>query len=109
MLTSYFAFTQVIRKSDNKVYALKRVKINKMGKKEIADALNEIRFLAGIRHKNIVGFLEAFLGYSYKSKTSFNFEPIKTDNSTNHSIQKITNLNFALSWSFVVAATSRRK
>ena len=52
----------MIRKSDNKVYALKRVKINKMGKKEIADALNEIRFLAGIRHKNIVGFLEAFLG-----------------------------------------------
>ena len=52
---------QVIRKSDNKVYALKRVKINKMSKKEIADALNEIRFLASIRHKNIVGFLEAFL------------------------------------------------
>lgn len=51
----------MIRKSDNKVYALKRVKINKMSKKEIADALNEIRFLASIRHKNIVGFLEAFL------------------------------------------------
>lgn len=43
------------------MYALKRVKINKMSKKEIADALNEIRFLASIRHKNIVGFLEAFL------------------------------------------------
>ena len=40
---------------------MKRVKINKMSKKEIADALNEIRFLASIRHKNIVGFLEAFL------------------------------------------------
>jgi len=52
---------QVIRKSDNKVYALKRVKINKMSKKELADALNEIRFLASIHHKNIVGFLEAFL------------------------------------------------
>jgi NIMA (never in mitosis gene a)-related kinase 1/4/5 len=51
----------VIRKSDNKVYALKRVKIAKMSKKEISDALNEIRFLASIRHKNIVGFLEAFL------------------------------------------------
>ncbi len=51
----------MIRKSDNKVYALKRVKINKMSKKEISDALNEIRFLASIRHKNIVGFLEAFL------------------------------------------------
>lgn len=51
----------MIRKSDNKVYALKRVKINKMSKKEISDALNEIRFLASIRHKNIVGFLESFL------------------------------------------------
>ena len=52
---------QVVRKSDNKVYALKRVKINKMSKKEIADALNEIRFLASIRQKNIVGYLESFL------------------------------------------------
>ena len=51
----------MIRKSDNKVYALKKVKINKMSKKEISDALNEIRFLASIRQKNIVGFLEAFL------------------------------------------------
>ena len=33
----------------------------KCQKKEISDALNEIRFLASIRHKNIVGFLEAFL------------------------------------------------
>jgi hypothetical protein len=33
-----------------------------MGKKEyIADALNEIRFLAPIRQKNIVGFPQAFL------------------------------------------------
>ena len=52
---------QVVRKSDNKVYALKRVKISKMSKKEISDALNEIRFLASVRHKNIVGFLQAFL------------------------------------------------
>jgi NIMA (never in mitosis gene a)-related kinase 1/4/5 len=59
---SFASVYKVIRKSDNKVYALKRVKINKMSKKEIADALNEIRFLAGVRHKNIVGFLEAFLG-----------------------------------------------
>ena len=51
-----------MRKSDSKIYALKRVKINKMSKKEISDALNEIRFLASIRQKNIVGFLEAFLG-----------------------------------------------
>ena len=49
---------QVIRKSDGKVYALKRIKINKMSKREISDSLNEIRFLASIRHKNIVGFYE---------------------------------------------------
>lgn len=56
-----FVFMQVIRKSDQKVYALKKVKISKMSKKEIEDALNEIRFLASIRHKNIVGFLHSFL------------------------------------------------
>mmetsp|Transcript_2809 Transcript_2809/g.2472 ORF Transcript_2809/g.2472 Transcript_2809/m.2472 type:complete len:446 (-) Transcript_2809:55-1392(-) len=58
---SFASVYKVIRKSDNKVYALKRVKINKMSKKELEDALNEIRFLASIRQKNIVGFLEAFL------------------------------------------------
>jgi serine/threonine protein kinase len=58
---SFASVYKVMRKSDNKVYALKRVKIGKMSKKEIADALNEIRFLASIRHKNIVGFLESFL------------------------------------------------
>ena len=44
-----------------KLKALTRVKINKMSKREIANALNENRFLASIRHENIVGFLEAFL------------------------------------------------
>mmetsp|Transcript_27811 Transcript_27811/g.28057 ORF Transcript_27811/g.28057 Transcript_27811/m.28057 type:complete len:454 (+) Transcript_27811:190-1551(+) len=58
---SFASVYKVTRKSDNKIYALKRVKIGKMSKKEISDALNEIRFLASIRHHNIVGFLEAFL------------------------------------------------
>lgn len=53
---------KVIRRSDNKLYALKRVKIGEMAKREIDDALSEIRFLASIRHKNIVGFLEAYTG-----------------------------------------------
>jgi NIMA (never in mitosis gene a)-related kinase len=58
---SFASVYKVVRKSDNKIYALKRVKISKMSKKEIEDALNEIRFLASIRHKNIVGFLHSFL------------------------------------------------
>lgn len=63
LVTSFndFLFCQVIRKSDNKTYALKRVKMSKMSKKEISDALNEVRFLASIRHSNIVGFFEAFV------------------------------------------------
>ena len=61
---SFATVYKVIRKSDGNMYALKRVKIGKMPKKEVADALNEIRFLASIRHKNVVGFLEAFLGES---------------------------------------------
>ena len=38
-----------------------------MSKREISDSLNEIRFLASIRHKNIVGFYEVsfFLLYYY--------------------------------------------
>jgi NIMA (never in mitosis gene a)-related kinase len=51
----------VLRKSDNKIYAMKRVKISKMSRKEIADTLNEVRFLASIRHSNIVAFYEAFI------------------------------------------------
>ena len=54
---------QVQRKSDNKLYALKRVKIGQMSKRAVEDALSEIRFLASIRHKNIVGFLEAYPGH----------------------------------------------
>lgn len=58
---SFASVYKVMRKSDRVVYALKRVKIGKMSRREIQDALNEIRFLASIRHRNVVGFLEAFL------------------------------------------------
>jgi NIMA (never in mitosis gene a)-related kinase len=58
---SFASVYKVTRKSDNRVYALKRVKIDKMSKKAISDVLNEIRFLSSVRHKNVVGFLEAFL------------------------------------------------
>lgn len=59
---AFASVVKVMRKSDRAIYAMKRVKINKMNKREISDTLNEIRFLASIRHPNIVGFLEAFLG-----------------------------------------------
>ena len=52
---------QVERKSDGKIYALKRVNISKMSKREVSDAVNEIRVLASVRHPHIVSFLQAFL------------------------------------------------
>jgi NIMA (never in mitosis gene a)-related kinase 1/4/5 len=58
---SFASVYKVERKSDNQTYALKRVKIDKMSKKSLSDVLNEIRFLASVRHKHIVGFLEAFV------------------------------------------------
>jgi NIMA (never in mitosis gene a)-related kinase len=52
---------KAIRKDDNETYALKRVDITQMDGKEISDAMNEIRFLASMRHDNILGFLHSFL------------------------------------------------
>lgn len=52
---------KVIRKSDNKVYAIKTINIGKMDKKTIASNLNEIRILSSFSHPNIVGYKEAFL------------------------------------------------
>ena len=52
---------KVIRKSSGKKYALKRVSLRSMSDKEVEDTLNEVRFLASVRHMSIIGFLEAFL------------------------------------------------
>ncbi|KRW98194.1 Protein kinase-like domain [Pseudocohnilembus persalinus] len=51
---------KVVRKSDNNVYALKKVKMNKLTEKEKNNALNEIRILASINNENIIGYKEAF-------------------------------------------------
>lgn len=52
---------KVERVRDNATYALKKINIASMDKREVTDTLNEIRFLASIRHPNVIGFLEAFL------------------------------------------------
>ena len=44
---------KVIRKEDNKIYALKQVNAS-------PDTLNEVRLLASLEHPNIIKFLEAF-------------------------------------------------
>lgn len=57
----------VRRKEDNNIYALKRVTIDKLNKKELDNSLNEVRILASIKHVNIIGYKEAF--FDEQSKT----------------------------------------
>ena len=49
------------RLSDNKIYALKKVKLLNLSEKEKENALNEVRILASIRDPNIVMYKEVFL------------------------------------------------
>ena len=57
----------VKRKFDGKTYAMKRIKIVQLSEKEKENSLNEIRILASLSHKNIIGYKDAF--FDKKSKT----------------------------------------
>lgn len=52
---------RVKRLSDGGVYALKEADVRKMSPLERADAVNEIRLLASVKHPNVVRYHEAFL------------------------------------------------
>ena len=47
-------------KSDRAIYAMKKVKMQKLSSKEKENALNEVRILASINHQNVIGYKEAF-------------------------------------------------
>ena len=51
---------KVRRHEDKQLYAMKRVSLHGMPDVEVADALNEVRVLASVKHPNVCGFLEAF-------------------------------------------------
>ena len=57
----------VKRKEDKEIYSMKRVKIGGLTKKELENSFNEVRLLASLNHKNVIGYREAF--YDQKSKT----------------------------------------
>ena len=58
---SYGSVFKVKRKQDNPFYAVKEVNIKKLQPKEREDAVNEIRIMASIKHKNIVRYCDAFV------------------------------------------------
>jgi len=58
---AFGSVSKVVRRSDKKAFAMKKVQIGRMEEREVADALNECRILASIRHPRIVNFEAAFL------------------------------------------------
>jgi len=58
---SYGVVQKVQRKQDKQYYALKVVNIKKLQPREREDAVNEIRVLASIKHRNIVRYCDAFV------------------------------------------------
>lgn len=58
---AYSTVQKVQRKSDGQIYALKRVMLKGLSKKEKENALNEVRILASVQHPNIISYKEAFL------------------------------------------------
>jgi len=57
----------VKRLSDNKIYAMKKVKLHMMSEKEKENSLNEVRILASVNDEFIVSYKEAF--FEDESKT----------------------------------------
>lgn len=51
----------VIRKENDKEYALKKVKFYNLGEKEKVNAINEVRILASINHPCIISYKDAFV------------------------------------------------
>jgi NIMA (never in mitosis gene a)-related kinase len=57
---SFSSVFKVLRRSDQTIYALKKVVMRKLKQKEKNNALNEIRILASIDHPNIISYKQAF-------------------------------------------------
>ncbi len=53
---AFGSVNKVIRRSDRKAFAMKKVQIGRMDEREVADALNECRILASVRNVRVVNF-----------------------------------------------------
>lgn len=64
---AYSLVYKVTRLRDNKIYALKKVKMMNLSEKEKQNALNEVQYLASIDNPSIIAYKEAFIDESTKS------------------------------------------
>ena len=58
---AYSIVYKVRRKADNKIYALKKVKLENLNEKEKNNSLNEVRILASIKSPFVISYKEAFI------------------------------------------------
>ena len=58
---AYSTVYTVRRKSDNQLYALKKVKMKALSPKEKQNALNEVRILASVKSPYVISYKEAFI------------------------------------------------
>ena len=58
---AYSTVYTVERFEDGKIYALKKVKIKKLTKKEQTNALNEVRILASVESPYVIGYKDSFI------------------------------------------------
>ncbi|CAI2385917.1 unnamed protein product [Moneuplotes crassus] len=58
---AYSQVYKVLRKKDQQIYALKKVCMNSLTKKEKRQVLNEVRLLASIKHPNIISYKQAYI------------------------------------------------
>ena len=58
---AYSIVYKVRRRADNKVYALKKVKMKDLNEKEKKNSLNEVRILASIKSPFVISYKEAFI------------------------------------------------
>jgi len=64
---AYSSVYRVERVATGEHFALKKVLISELSKKEKANALNEVRILASIRNYNIIGYKDVFMDEGSKS------------------------------------------
>jgi NIMA (never in mitosis gene a)-related kinase len=64
---TYSIVYKVKRKADNKIYALKKVNLQKLSQKERENSLNEVRILASIKSNFVISYKEAFIEEQDKS------------------------------------------
>jgi NIMA (never in mitosis gene a)-related kinase len=55
------------RKEDGREYALKRLQLNSLSAREVANSLNEVRILASLSSPYIIGYKDAFYDEPSKS------------------------------------------